>query len=171
MLKAIRGDDVKALTKILSKTRPNLSLELGTGTGKSTEILAKYSDKVITLEQSQEFIDLAKKNISPELQKKIEFVLSDIEVQPLNKYLYYGTYKNLPLKAFDFVLIDGPGEYSENGMEIKLPSGDLFRLIKHLNSDSLIYLDGRKFSLAFYKKFLKIEIIKEKTWCLFKVKK
>jgi len=171
MQKAIRKDDVKVLTKILSKSRPALSLELGTGTGKSTEILARYSNQVITLEQDQKFIELAKQNIAPDLQGKIDFVLSDIAVYPINKYLHGVGYVNLPLRNFDFILIDGPGKYLEEGKEIKLPGGDLFRLLPYLEAETLIYLDGRKFSMGFFKKFLPIEIIKEESYCLFRVAK
>jgi predicted O-methyltransferase YrrM len=113
MKKSIRKDDVEALTKILSQHRPNLSLELGTGTGKSTEILARYSNRVISLEQNPAFIELARRKILPELQEKIEFRLSEVAVYPVTKYLHGLGYKELPLQNFDFVLIDGPGEYHE----------------------------------------------------------
>ncbi len=93
------------------------------------------------------------------LKAKINFVHSDtyaFKNDALSKYVYLSGYKNLPIQfaPFDFVLVDGPGGWLENGQLITLPNGDIINLLPHLNAGCKIYIDGRKKNTDLYKRFL-----------------
>ena len=62
-------EDAEELDKILSRIRPASILELGTGIGAATAVLAKYG-KVQSVEQYQKCIDIAGELIPTELPSK-----------------------------------------------------------------------------------------------------
>ena len=150
------------LFKLIKKYRPKNALDLGLGIGASSAIMAYASDEdalVTSVEQFPKCIALAKKLIPQNLQRKIGFVFSEpyaFKNDLISRYSYFSGYKNLPVERgfFDFLLIDGPGAWLENGQFIKLPNGDLINLLPHLAPGCKILVDGRRSAVELYKRFL-----------------
>ena len=138
------------------------ALELGTGIGAAAAIMAlavEDSGKVTTIEQKKECLEIAKKLIPDNLQQKISFHLSEpcTFTSPILKQgERISGYKNLPVERgpFDFVLVDGPGSFWENGQMNHHPNGDLFNLISHIKLGGIVFVDNRKVALALYLKYL-----------------
>ena len=63
----------------LNKPKANLVLDLGCGTGISTEVWSNFSEKIIGLDPSQEMVTVAKNKLSEKnnIQSEIEDLLSD----------------------------------------------------------------------------------------------
>lgn len=81
------------LEKMLYKLQPKCALEFGTGHGVATDIIARYSDFVVTHEAHSEFIEISKQKLKH--HDNIEFRHGYFE--------YYADYYK-----YDFVFIDGP---------------------------------------------------------------
>lgn len=83
------------LKKKLKVIHPKCALEFGTGAGVATRILAEYSDKVVTMETFQEWIDYSKKELKD--YKNILFLKG-----------YFDDSIILNQNTYDFVFVDGP---------------------------------------------------------------
>lgn len=158
----IGKNDAIALYEMVKTYRPKNILELGTGIGAATAIMALASDmqtKITTVEQFQKCVDIARDLTPKELQKKITFVYAPpyaFRDNRVSEYQFFSGFKMLPTDKgpFDFLLIDGPGFWVENNRLVKVPNGDFIRLIPYLTPGCKIYIDGRKPALTLYKRFL-----------------
>jgi hypothetical protein len=150
------------LYKLIKNHKPKNILELGLGIGASAAIMALASDataKITNMEQYEKCIRIAKKLIPRELQKKINMVYSEpiaFKNDSVSRYQYFSGYKNVPIKngSFDFILMDGPGGFLENGQLVKVPNGDVINLLPHMAPGCKILIDGRKSAVEMYTRFL-----------------
>lgn len=148
------------LYELIKKYKPSHILELGTGIGASTAVMALASDasaKITTLEQFTKCINIAKSLIPDNLQKKINFVQSDpyaFKNDTISKYIYFSGYKNLPSSSFDFILVDGPAGWLEDGKFVSLTNGDIINLLPHMKIGGKILIDNRKQVVLMLKKYL-----------------
>ena len=158
----IGQNDALELYYLIKQFNPKNILELGSGIGASTAImaLAQSTDgKVVSMEQFEKCVNIARRLIPQNLLPKINLIHSPAEAwkdERFSRYVYFSIYKNLPvhLGPFDFVLVDGPDYWLENGQLVNLPNGDLLKLMPHLKPGCKIYVDGRKQAVALYKRFL-----------------
>lgn len=90
---AIFDDVAETLIKELSVTKPKEALELGTGSGKSTAIIAQYSKNVTTIERIQKYQHIARSYLR--------------NFKNINYILGYGN-DNIYKKKYDFIFVDGP---------------------------------------------------------------
>ena len=154
--------EAKKIHQLIKIRNSKNALELGTGIGTAAAIMANAmgeNGKVTTLEQSEKCLHLARMLIPPELKRKINFVLSEpcvLSLPILKQGEKISGYKKLPVEfgPFDFVLVDGPGTFEENGEKVRHPNGDLFSLIPHIIPHGIVFVDNRKKALAFYLKYL-----------------
>lgn len=157
----IGKNDAIELYNLIHTHHPRNVLELGGGIGASTAVITlalKEGAKLTSMEQFEKCIKIAKNLIPENLKNKIKFVFSEAEAwkdDRISKYQYFSIYKNIPIEGqYDFVLVDGPDYWIENGQLINLPNGDLFKLIPHISPGGKIYVDGRKPAVGLYKRFL-----------------
>jgi len=158
----IGKDDALILYKLIKKFNPKSVLDLGTGIGASTAVIAlalESGGRITTVEQFEKCVKIAKELIPETLKGKISFVHREphaFKNDKISKYLYFSGYKNLPIQfaPFDFVVIDGPGAWLEDGKLMTLPNGDIVNLLPYLNAGAQIYIDGRKKNVDLYKRFL-----------------
>lgn len=163
----IKIKEAVRLHEYLKKLQPKHILELGTGIGCSTEIMAFTCPdaSIYTLEQSQKCIDVAKTLISEKLQEKIYFkylpakITKPIyEVNPfVNWLIYSGEHDWLD---YDFILIDGPGPImvglkNPDTNEVwkvlaELPGADLIFLLPKIKEGTIIYIDHRSFMIHLF---------------------
>lgn len=163
MDRSVGRSSALGLYKAIKKYNPKNILEFGTGIGCSSAIMALASGentKITTLESKEFYIKTAEQLIPKELRHKISFVLSRFESFVPNglKHQVFSGYREIPQSTYDFVLIDGPDEWEDNGLSIKLPNGDLFKIINWLEKGALIFIDSRKESVRCYKKCLENEL-------------
>ena len=95
---SISDEVAEVLITELQTKKPKLSLELGTGTGKSTSIITQYSEKIFTIDQDERRSDKARMylyDVFGEKAKDITFITGyDVD--------------KLKGKKFDFIFVDGP---------------------------------------------------------------
>ena len=152
------------LYETIKKYQPAQVLELGTGIGCSTAIMASALDngRIMTVEQNQRLIDVAKELIPFELKQHIQFEYSPVTViKPINTidpFRGWMAYLNFPWVDWDFVVVDGPGPFM---LDIKgtqycvdLPAGDIIILMQRLRAGAKVYVDKRKDSVNLYKRYL-----------------
>lgn len=155
----------------LKEFQPKFILELGTGIGCSTEIMAFTcpESSIYTLEQNPRCIEIAKKMIPDALKDRIYFkyvkpaVMKPIfQVNPNQYFACYSTpYDRID---YDFIYIDGPGPFKtiRTDPETKeswecladLPGGDIIDFLHRTKPGAIFYLDGRKFARNLYKRHL-----------------
>lgn len=160
----IGKNDALLLYKLVKKFSARNVLDLGTGIGASTAVIALAlgdDGRITTVEQFKKCINLAQELIPADLKRKINFIHSDTNAfknAKISKYLYFSGYKNLPvnLAPFDFVLVDGPGGWLEDGELVTLPNGDIINLLPYLKTGSKVYIDGRKKNTDLYKRYLSL---------------
>lgn len=157
----IGKNDACALYELIRAYQPTNVLELGGGIGASAAIIACAMERgtITSVEQFEKCIRIANQLTPPDLAKKIIFVYAPpvaFKDERISPYQYFSNFDHLPTQQgpFDFLIIDGPGYWVENKQLIKLPNGDLFKLIPHLAPGAKIYIDGRKPALILYKRFL-----------------
>lgn len=138
-------------------------LDLGTGIGCSTAILSlalkEKSEpyQIDGVEQSDKCIKLANELIPEDLKQNITIHKSEVEIWQTDKipYHYFSTYKTLPQKDYDLIVVDGPSPILENGYFIDLPNGDIIKLLLNdgIKKDTYIIWDKRLVSLKFLERF------------------
>ena len=118
-------------------------------------MLALAGNNVLTVEQSEEFIAIARSLIPKELQATIEFSHRPAEVvQCFAPYQYCLNFPDIPSIPYDLVVIDGPDGWEEPNGKIDLPNGNIVELLDTIKIGAKIYLDGRKTSSWLYRKYL-----------------
>lgn len=163
-------DRVIKLHEYLKELQPKHILELGTGIGCSTEIMAFTcpESSIYTIEQNQKCIDIAKKMIPDSLKERIYFKHSKVAVlKPIyhvNPYVSFSAYVSpFDRMNYDFIFIDGPGPFKalskdHNGetweVLADLPGGDLIDLLSKSNEGTIFYIDGRKQMVNLYLRHL-----------------
>jgi hypothetical protein len=105
--------------------------------------------EITSLEQDEKCVGIAGRLIPPDLQANIKIIHARPEVfqiQKLSLWLSFTGYnwRPKPGERFDFVFVDGPGGWKENGRAVSLDAGDIFRLIPYLAPGALVYVDGRR---------------------------
>jgi protein-L-isoaspartate O-methyltransferase len=137
--------DYLTLTKVISDNNIKNVLELGTGIGASTAVMALAGANVTTVEQYDKCVTIAKELIPKDLQERIKFYREDLEVfQPI-PFQYFQRFKKLPVGDYDLIVIDGSGPFVDaNGFLVDMPGGDFIELIGSTKKGTLFYIDGRK---------------------------
>lgn len=170
----IEWRDAQKLSQLIRKYRPKHALEFGTGIGTASAVIADAlpaDGTLTTIEQTEKYIRIARALMPQELQKKITMVFSEpraFAIPTLSPYLYFSGYKTIPIERgpFDFVFVDGPDPWYENGKLVALPNGDLITLIPHLAHGCIVYIDGRKTAVEMYRRFCVdyFSLISETKW-------
>lgn len=157
-------------------------LELGTGIGAATAIMAKAIEdsgeegSITTIEQQDKCIELARGLVPEKLQKFISFKKSEpiIFRHPKIPYRYFSGFRELPGGRYDFLLIDGPSYWIENGELVntaEVANGDFMHVLNNLDYGALVYVDGRentrKTIHRFFNKFLEL-LEEDKDYAVFK---
>lgn len=142
-------------------------LGLGTGIGLSDAIIAlawknkgEKEAKLITVEQYDKCIRLAKELIPKELQTYIEFFKSEPTVWANDKlpYLYFSVYKELPSieGGFDLIINDGPSPFVDaKGYYVDIPNGTIHKLTleDQIKPGSYVIYDGRVSSINLLERY------------------
>lgn len=140
-------------------------LGLGTGVGLSDAVIAlawkdkgEKEGKLITVEQYDKCIKLAKELIPKELQSYIEFFKTEPTIWANDKipYLYFSIYKDLPEGEFDLIVNDGPGPFvDKNGYYVDLPNGTVHKLTleDRIKPGTYIIYDGRISSINLLERY------------------
>ena len=151
----------------LKELNPKHILELGTGIGCSTAIMAMTcpETRIYSVEQNQKCIDIAKKLIPESLQERITFRKATPEVVTIpqvNPLVQWSMYKEFDWIDYDFILVDGPcgwktkvkvgDKYWDTFAE--LPNGDIINLLPKMREGTIIYVDGRKHATILYNRHL-----------------
>lgn len=92
----ITDEALSYILKLIKENKIKSILEIGTGHGYSTINFSKYVEKVVTIEKSQDRLEIARKKIKESKLKNIKIIEGDAK-----KIL--GDLK----EKFDFVFIDG----------------------------------------------------------------
>lgn len=136
-------NDAYNLARFVIEKRPKHVLDLGTGIGCSSAVI-KYANpesKVTSIEQYEKCVKIAQTMVKGVdiLRKDAEvFELAEIPGQKLMGY------KDIPAdQKFDMVVIDGPGDFVHEGVLVRLPSADIFRILDQVNEDAVVYIDQR----------------------------
>ncbi len=154
------------LYDLIKKYQPTQILELGTGIGCGTAIMATAIDnaKIMTVEQNQKCIDIAKELIPYELKQNIHFEYCPVglmkAVDPFRSWSAFVAFQwNFP----DLIVVDGPGPFMLKGDLVNLPNGDIINFLWVMKPGTKIYVDGRKEAVALYKRFLQwyLDILEE----------
>lgn len=169
--------DARKIYRTVQSCRARRILDLGTGIGASAAFVAAAlsEDGVVwSVEQEPLFAEEAKRLIPPDFLKKIYISVSPVYsfTTPYALGHIVAGYRTLPLEGapFDFVLIDGPGAFDENGVRARFPSGDLFNLLPHLAPRCTIFIDRRSRSAALYEQALGrffTHIVRSRTYSIF----
>ncbi len=148
---------------MVRKKRPRRILELGTGIGTATAVLALASPDadIISFEQEEKCVAIARKIIPHHLQSRVTVLYSPLFVFSLpaiSPYLFFSGYRDISLTEdfFDFVVIDGPASWMEKGKLITLMNGDIIPILPLLLPGALVYIDHRKDVSSFCKRFLSL---------------
>ncbi|MDP3661328.1 MAG: class I SAM-dependent methyltransferase [bacterium] len=166
--------DARKLHQAIQQYAPRRVLELGTGIGAASAVIADalpVGGMLTTMEQNEKCVRIATTLIPHGLQKNMRIVRSEayaFTVSGLPTGLYFSGYKTIPTKngPFDFVLVDGPAGWVENGAPVKYTNGDLIMLIPHLAPGCIVYIDGRKTAVKIYLQFFAdyFSLVSETPW-------
>lgn len=169
--------DARKIYRIVQSCHAARALDLGTGIGASSAFISAAllpEGKVWSVEQEHSFAEEAKRLIPPNLLKKTHISVSPVYSFTTPYALGHTVvgYRTLPLDGapFDFVLIDGPGAFDENGVRVRFPSGDLFNLLPYLAPRCIIFIDCRSRSAALYEQTLGrffTHIVRSRTYSIF----
>ena len=162
--------DILSLHEKLKQFQPKHILELGTGIGCSTEIMALTcpNTSIYTVEQSQKCIDIANLMIPERLKEQIYFKYSEVavlkpfyEVNPFISFMAYST--PYDWRQYDFIYVDGPGPFMTNRTTKEgqtwetladLPLGDIINMLNLLNEGTIIYLKRKNLTIKLYQRHL-----------------
>ncbi len=158
-------DDYQKLHQLLAELKPGRILELGTGIGAMTAIMAAAAPeaRVDTVEQFEKCIRIAKQLVPAQLQERITFhyaVPGVFRVEAI-KHQTFQRYEKLPEGDFDLVVIDGPGPYLDGDEYlIDFPGGDFMQAIRQTKPGAHFYIDGRKhmagLMMRFFSRYLEV---------------
>lgn len=150
----IAENDALFLYTLVLQNKPKNILELGMGIGLSAAIMGlalreNGGGKITSLEQSLKCVEIANRLIPHNIRKHIEIIRSDMaifKIQKISNWVYFCGYNWLPQAGaqFDFVFIDGPAGWIEDGELVSLDAGDIFRLLPYFAPHAKIYIDGRR---------------------------
>lgn len=154
----LRSQNAQLLYKFVKENSVHRVLDLGTGIGCSTAIMAlAFQDKgetnyeIHTVEQFEKCYKLSQELIPEALKKNITFHLKEPVMwqTDLIPYQYYSVFKELPIGEWNLILVDGPGPFLENGKYIDFPNGDVMKMLLEdkLKPKNLIAWDGRLMAL------------------------
>lgn len=144
----------------LIKQNPKIKtiLDLGTGIGCSASIAAlalmdsERKGHVHTMEQFAHVKERAEQVVPEELKAYITFHQSDVVpmAHPEIPYQFFSTYKKLPAKKWDLIIVDGPGPFEEDGKYVDLANGDVLKLLAEgkMAPGVQVAFDGRRNALA-----------------------
>ena len=160
----LKPQEAILLHEKIKEFNPKQILELGTGIGCSTAIMAFSCPqaRIYTVEQNQKCIDLAKKLIPTTLQERIYFRLSEPKVtRPINQinpFMMWSIYGDYDWIDYDFIFVDGPGPFTVNvqGNQVlaEQPNGDILFLLHKMKPGTIIYVDKRKHATILYDRHL-----------------
>lgn len=151
----VESGKVRSLYKIL---------DLGTGIGCSASIVALAMKnkgitdyEIHTIEQFEKCFRLAQEFIPEELKQNIKFY----HIAPMTwhsdyiPYQYFSVFRLLPDIKWDFIIMDGPGPFMEEGKFLELPNGDVMKMLleNKLKPGTLIAWDGRILALQLLERF------------------
>ena len=165
-------NSVVKLYKFLKRVQPKHILELGTGIGCSTEIMAFTcpNASIYTVEQNPKCIKIAKKLIPERFQERIYFKESQVAVlKPIyevNPFMYWaGYHTSYDWRNYDFIYVDGPGPFVAKRVKqetkefwealVDLPGGDIILLLHKMKEGTLIYVESRQLMVHYYERYLK----------------
>ena len=164
----MKAGQIVRLSETVKKYNPKHILELGTGIGCSTAVLAFSSEaSIYTVEQNQKCIEIAKKLIPATLQERIYFrkATPRVFIAPqVNPYVSWSCFEEFDVLkgGYDFILVDGPGPWMTKvevgGKEwqtmAELPNGDVLNLLPKMSEGTIVYVDGRKMATSLYNRHL-----------------
>lgn len=181
----IGRDDVARIYRLIRRQYKKYEkiniLELGTGIGAATATMAKAIEDaggnglITTIEQKDKCLGLARELVPRRYQKFISFKKSEpiIFRHPKIPYRFFSGFRELPGGRYDFLLIDGPSYWIENGELVdtaEVANGDFMYLLDNLDHGALVYIDGRRNTKKvidrFFNKFLK-PIEEDKDYAVF----
>lgn len=150
----MKDSNVLSLFYFVKKNNFKNILDLGTGIGVSSAVVAlanKESGKndftIDTIENFEKCYELAQKLLPEELKPYVKFHRVDTEVwnNPNIPYQFFSTFKELPGKEYDLIIVDGPGPWLENDDMIDLPNGDLMKMLiaNKVKPGAFVFIDGR----------------------------
>ena len=161
---AIAENDVLQLYRLVLTNKPEHVLELGTGIGLSTAVVALALKKlgrgqVVSLEQLPKCIEIANALIDRALKPFVKIIHTRptiFRIEAISKWIYFCGYdwKPMPDQQFDFVFIDGPSGWIQDGELVSLDAGDIFRLLPHLAPGAKVYIDGRRSTVKKIRRYL-----------------
>lgn len=160
----LRPDSARALYSFVKKHDIKNVLDLGTGIGTSSAVVSLalkekgVEHKIVTVENFQKCIDLAKQLIPDEIKENIEFKHSEAILweHPDIAATYLSVFKDLPEGQFDLIIVDGPGIWlDEKGRMIEIPNGDVLKLHSEgkINPGTKIHFNGRMKALSILERF------------------
>lgn len=85
----------------LDRNSPRLVLDLGSGTGFSSEVLIEHGFRVIGIEILEDMLSLARKKYSTIDSKEVSFILSDINNLPLREQSINHA---ISISAYNFII-------------------------------------------------------------------
>lgn len=160
----LRPASVQALYEIVKTNDIKNVLELGTGVGLSTAVIALALEQkgakdytITTVEQKEKCVALAKELIPEELRKSIKFHLIEPVLWEDKEFagLKFANFKEIPEGNYDLIVVDGPGPFLVDGRLAENPNGDVLRL--HLEgkigTGTKIYFDGRVQALGYIERY------------------
>lgn len=159
----IGKNDALNLYKLILKTKPVRILECGTGIGAGTAVMSLALNHVgigslISLEQSPKVAAIAHGLIEPSLKIRVQIVCAKPAIYKFDKisrWKYFSGYDWIPQgDVFDFMVIDGPGGWLQDGEHITLECGEVIRLLPYLAEGGKIYIDGRRDAVRTTRRYL-----------------
>jgi len=160
----IGKNDAINLYKLVLKIKPSKVVEFGTGIGASTAVLALAlknvgKGEIVSIEQSPKCAKIARELMEPTLEKWVTIITAKpiiFRVEKISRWKYFSGYEWTPSNNdfFDFVVIDGPGGWLQDGELVSLENGDIIRLLPHLVKGCKVYIDGRRPTVEMIKRYL-----------------
>ena len=151
--------DAYNLARFIVENKPQNILDLGTGIGTSAAVMKfmSHESNVVSVEQSKKCVDLAESLVPAYSGHGVNIVHCEPEYFTLDEIpeVSLAGYKDLPAGKWDFVVIDGPGDFLHNGNLVKPVSGDIFRILDQINPEALVYIDGRNETAKTITRFLR----------------
>lgn len=164
------GRVIKLYEKV-KELQPKHILELGTGIGCTSEVMAFAcpNTSIYTVEQNQKCIDIAKTLIPDSLKERIYFKFSEVAVlKPIyevNPFIHFSAYSTpYDWRNYDFIYVDGPGPFmakrtNPDDKQVweclnDLPGGDIINLLFRLNEGTIIYFNKRVNTVRLYQRHL-----------------